>query len=174
MLDRDGRWVPIVAGPDVMVCDTGDMMQLISAGRLPSTTHRVVNPAAGGDGGRLSLPFFVHPHPSWVLTPMIAGHCEPIEARVGSYMPADLLLGLSQHLNRRQQANWIVEVVRKALCALRDGEPFALTADLAPMEELTSKRKSRAKAAPVAEPTKKEPVRKKKKAAKRKKAAKKP
>ncbi|MFZ5475988.1 MAG: isopenicillin N synthase family dioxygenase [Myxococcota bacterium] len=69
LLTRDGRWMAVDVPPDVMVCDTGDMMQLLTGGRLPATTHRVVNPG-GPDGGRLSMPFFLHPHPDWMLTPM--------------------------------------------------------------------------------------------------------
>ena len=68
LLDRDGRWVPIQATPGVFICDTGDMMQVLSAGRLPSVTHRVVNPP-NSDGGRLSMPFFMHPRPDAHLTP---------------------------------------------------------------------------------------------------------
>lgn len=59
---REGRWLPIASPPGALVVDTGDMMQLLSGGRLPSVTHRVVNPE-GADGGRLSMPFFLHPRP---------------------------------------------------------------------------------------------------------------
>ncbi|MDP2316338.1 MAG: 2-oxoglutarate and iron-dependent oxygenase domain-containing protein [Pseudomonadota bacterium] len=69
LLTREGVWMPVHVPPDVMVCDTGDMMQLLTGGRLPATTHRVVNPG-GRDGGRLSMPFFLHPHPDWMLTPL--------------------------------------------------------------------------------------------------------
>lgn len=68
LLTRDGRWMAVETPPDVMICDTGDMMQLLTSGRLPATTHRVVNPEAS-DGGRLSMPFFLHPHPDAVLAP---------------------------------------------------------------------------------------------------------
>lgn len=69
LLTREGEWMPVHVPPDVMVCDTGDMMQLLTGRRLPATTHRVVNPG-GRDGGRLSMPFFLHPHPDHVLTPL--------------------------------------------------------------------------------------------------------
>ncbi len=69
LLTRDGRWTPTVVPPNVLVADTGDMMQYLTAGRMPSTTHRVVNPDVS-DGGRYSLPFFVHPHPDGLLTPL--------------------------------------------------------------------------------------------------------
>ncbi len=80
LLTREGEWMPVHTPPDVMICDTGDMMQLLTGGRLPSTTHRVVNPEGGGDGGRLSMPFFVHPHPEHVLTPLVPGTGTPIRA----------------------------------------------------------------------------------------------
>jgi len=44
------------------------MMALLTGGRLPATTHRVVNPPTS-DGGRYSMPFFLHPHPDALLTP---------------------------------------------------------------------------------------------------------
>ena len=71
LLTRDGEWMAVEVPPDTMVCDTGDMMQLLTGRRLPATTHRVVNPRGGGqDGARLSMPFFLHPHPDAMLTPM--------------------------------------------------------------------------------------------------------
>lgn len=62
LLTRDGAWLPIESAPGALICDTGDMMQLVSGGRLPAVTHRVVNPE-GVDGGRRSMPFFLHPRP---------------------------------------------------------------------------------------------------------------
>lgn len=77
LMTREGEWMPVYTPPNVMLCDTGDMMQLLTAGQLPATTHRVVNPE-DSDGGRLSMPFFVHPHPDYVLTPMRPGYADPI------------------------------------------------------------------------------------------------
>jgi isopenicillin N synthase-like dioxygenase len=68
LLTRDGRWMAVETPPDVMICDTGDMMALLTNGRLPATTHRVVNPEQS-DGGRLSMPFVLHPRPDAVLRP---------------------------------------------------------------------------------------------------------
>ncbi len=79
LLTRDGEWMAVNAPPDVMVCDTGDMMALVTGGRLPATTHRVVNPE-GSDGGRLSMPFFLHPHPDYILKP-ITGEGRAVKAR---------------------------------------------------------------------------------------------
>ena len=69
---RDGRWLAVNPPPNVMVCDTGDMMALLTGNRLPATTHRVVNPETG-DGGRFSMPFFLHPHPDALLVEEIPG-----------------------------------------------------------------------------------------------------
>ncbi len=70
LLDREGRWLPIDAPGGVMVCDTGDMMALLTGGLLPATTHRVVNPHAGDSRSRYSLPFFLHPRPDAWLEPL--------------------------------------------------------------------------------------------------------
>ena len=79
LLDRDGTWRSIITPPDVMVCDTGDIFQRLTGGLLPATTHRVVNPPGGANVARYSMPFFVHPRPSWVIQP-IQGDEAPITA----------------------------------------------------------------------------------------------
>jgi isopenicillin N synthase-like dioxygenase len=56
------------------------MMALLTGNRLPATTHRVVNPEQR-DGGRLSMPFFLHPHPEAVLAPEIPGFQREVRAR---------------------------------------------------------------------------------------------
>jgi len=51
-----------------IVVNIGDMLQRLTNHRLPSTTHRVVNPA--GDAAlqsRYSMPFFMHLNPEFVL-----------------------------------------------------------------------------------------------------------
>lgn len=70
ILTPDGRWLDIEAPPGSMICDTGDMMALLTNGRMPATTHRVINPDGASDGGRLSIPFFMHPHPDALLAPL--------------------------------------------------------------------------------------------------------
>jgi isopenicillin N synthase-like dioxygenase len=79
LLTRDGEWLALETPPGVMICDTGDMMQYLTGGRMPATTHRVVNPPEGGDGGRQSMPFFLHPAPEAVLSPL-QGDAPPIRA----------------------------------------------------------------------------------------------
>jgi isopenicillin N synthase-like dioxygenase len=64
VLSRQGNWVSIGMIEGTIICNVGDMLQRLSNGRLPSTTHRVVNPSgAQALSSRYSLPFFMHPNP---------------------------------------------------------------------------------------------------------------
>jgi isopenicillin N synthase-like dioxygenase len=72
-------WRAVYAPPNVMVCDTGDIMQRLTSRRLPATTHRVVNPPGSANVARLSMPFFVHPRPDWVIE-SVDGDAPPITA----------------------------------------------------------------------------------------------
>ncbi len=59
--DHDGRWIAVNPPPGALVCNIGDMLQRLTNHRLPSTTHRVVNPAPERRGfARYSTPFFLH------------------------------------------------------------------------------------------------------------------
>lgn len=63
VLSRSGEWIPISMIEGTIVCNVGDMLQRLTNARLPSTTHRVVNPQ--GDlarTSRYSIPFFMHPN----------------------------------------------------------------------------------------------------------------
>lgn len=66
LLDRDGKWLPVRNNEKQLVVDTGDMLQVLTNGVLPATTHRVVNPDNFNDT-RYSMPFFVHPNPDTML-----------------------------------------------------------------------------------------------------------
>lgn len=66
LLDRDGKWLPVRNNEKQLVVDTGDMLQVLTNGLLPATTHRVVNPDNFNDT-RYSMPFFVHPNPDTML-----------------------------------------------------------------------------------------------------------
>ncbi len=74
LLDRDGKWMPVVSDEDEIVLDTGDMMSRLTNDVLPSTIHRVVNPP-NQDSSRFSMPFFLHPHSNASLAclPQCAG-----------------------------------------------------------------------------------------------------
>jgi isopenicillin N synthase-like dioxygenase len=68
LLDRDGRWLPINPPPGSVVCNIGDMLQRMTNHVLPSTTHRVVNPAPERRGvARYSTPFFLHFRPDYLI-----------------------------------------------------------------------------------------------------------
>jgi isopenicillin N synthase-like dioxygenase len=59
------------------------MLQRYSGGRLPSTTHRVVNPAPDRAAhARYSMPFFLHFRPDFLIETMPGGprHWPPIIA----------------------------------------------------------------------------------------------
>ncbi|HEX5775915.1 MAG TPA: 2-oxoglutarate and iron-dependent oxygenase domain-containing protein [Caulobacteraceae bacterium] len=68
VLDRDGRWLPINPPPGSVVCNIGDMLARATNHVLPSTTHRVVNPAPERRGvARYSTPFFLHFAPDHLI-----------------------------------------------------------------------------------------------------------
>ena len=68
ILAREGSWVPVTSIPGVVVVNIGDMMQRLTNHILPSTPHRVVNPAGARTGKpRYSIPFFLHPHPEFLI-----------------------------------------------------------------------------------------------------------
>jgi len=63
ILRRDGTWLPVSAGPGEVIVNIGDMLQRLTNHVLPSTTHRVVNPAGEWAlRSRYSMPFFLHPN----------------------------------------------------------------------------------------------------------------
>jgi len=74
LLDRQGQWRHIAAPEGTLVCNIGDMLQRLSGGRLPSTTHRVVNPAPErASVARYSMPFFLHFRPDYLIETMPGG-----------------------------------------------------------------------------------------------------
>ena len=66
-----------------VVVNVGDMLQRLTAGILPSTTHRVLNPApARAKFPRYSKPFFLHLNNDAMITPLqscldMGGRAEP-------------------------------------------------------------------------------------------------
>jgi isopenicillin N synthase-like dioxygenase len=80
LLSRDGEWLEVPAPEGSLVVNVGDMLQRQTGGLLPSTTHRVVNPAPERRHiPRYSMPFFLHYRPDWLITPF-AGSEPPITA----------------------------------------------------------------------------------------------
>ncbi|MFL2725502.1 MAG: isopenicillin N synthase family dioxygenase [Gammaproteobacteria bacterium] len=64
---KKGTWVPIKASSNAIVCNIGDMMQLVTDGLLLSTTHRVISYPESQSKSRYSMPFFLHPSPDIIL-----------------------------------------------------------------------------------------------------------
>lgn len=66
--DLAGNWHDVPCDFGSIAVNSGDMLQLASAGYYPSTTHRVVNPIGeGARRSRLSLPMFLHPADDVIL-----------------------------------------------------------------------------------------------------------
>ncbi len=61
LLTRGGDWLPVEVPEGAMVINIGDMLQRLTNHRLPSTTHRVINPPRECRHlTRYSMPFFLH------------------------------------------------------------------------------------------------------------------
>jgi isopenicillin N synthase-like dioxygenase len=68
LLDRAGRWRPVSPREGEMVVNIGDMLERLTNGLLPSTSHRVVNPPPDRRGRpRYSMPFFLHFRPDFLI-----------------------------------------------------------------------------------------------------------
>jgi isopenicillin N synthase-like dioxygenase len=67
LLDRDGKWLPVMTNEKQLVVDSGDMLSRITNDVIPATTHRVVNPD-DASSARYSMPFFTHPNPDTLLS----------------------------------------------------------------------------------------------------------
>ena len=61
LLAKDGTWLDVNPPPGALVVNIGDMLQRLTNHVLPSTTHRVRNPAGARSAhSRYSMPFFLH------------------------------------------------------------------------------------------------------------------
>lgn len=66
---RDNSWLDVPCDFGNLIVNIGDMLQEVSGGHFPSTTHRVVNPeGAQQNKSRISLPLFLHPRPEVKLS----------------------------------------------------------------------------------------------------------
>lgn len=59
ILSKENLWIPVTTIEGTIVCNIGDMLQRLTNHVLPSTTHRVVNPADATEA-RYSIPYFLH------------------------------------------------------------------------------------------------------------------
>ena len=80
VLSKDGSWIKVEPSTDAIVCNIGDMMQLVTDKRLKSTTHRVIQDEVVESKPRYSIPFFLHPAPSINLKSIFRDNDEGILA----------------------------------------------------------------------------------------------
>jgi isopenicillin N synthase-like dioxygenase len=66
LLGRDGTWRAVDGLAGEIVADAGDMLSRHLNLKIPSTTHRVINPN-DPEAVRYSMPFFCHPRPEVLL-----------------------------------------------------------------------------------------------------------
>lgn len=68
LLTTQGEWKAIAVPDGALVINIGDMLDRLTAGKLRSTTHRVVNPRGeAAYRARYSMPFFLHFRPDYVI-----------------------------------------------------------------------------------------------------------
>ncbi len=78
LLTRKGEWLDVTAPEGALVVNVGDMLQRQTGGLLPSTTHRVVNPAPERRHlPRYSTPFFLHFRPDHRIEPLVPNPAMP-------------------------------------------------------------------------------------------------
>jgi isopenicillin N synthase-like dioxygenase len=75
---RSGEWIDVNPPAGCLVINVGDMLQRLTNNVLPSTTHRVVNPAPERQRyARYSVPFFLHFRPDYEIRTL--GSCVSAE-----------------------------------------------------------------------------------------------
>ena len=68
LLTRGGEWLSVSPPAGALVVNIGDMLQRLTNHVLPSTTHRVRNPAGErARFSRYSMPFFLHPRSDFLI-----------------------------------------------------------------------------------------------------------
>jgi isopenicillin N synthase-like dioxygenase len=67
--DTKGKWHDIACDAGMITINNGDMLAMASGGYYPSTPHRVINPDAGQNVSRYSMPMFLQPRPEVILKP---------------------------------------------------------------------------------------------------------
>ena len=93
---RSGKWLDVNAPKGAVVVNVGDMLQRMTAGILPSTTHRVLNPAPERSKfPRYSKPFFLHLNNDALISPLqscldMGGTAEP-DITAGDYLTERLI-----------------------------------------------------------------------------------
>ena len=68
ILSKQGDWLPVNPPPNCIVVNIGDMLERLTNHVLPSTQHRVVNPAPErARHPRYSTPYFLHFRPGFLV-----------------------------------------------------------------------------------------------------------
>ena len=76
----NGKWIPIAAKSKSIVCNIGDMMELVTRSKLKSTSHRVVDHNVNASTSRYSMPFFLHPSHDVMLRSIVDNSSESVSA----------------------------------------------------------------------------------------------
>lgn len=72
-----GIYTPAIPREGTVLINVGDLLQLLTNGRARSTYHRVMTPPSHSNApdemlpARYSIPFFVHPHHSTIVKPIV-------------------------------------------------------------------------------------------------------
>lgn len=70
MQSWDGSWIDVTPRPYSLVINVGQVVENLSSGTYPSTTHRVLPTPSTATSARLSIPFFFCPPLDAILTPL--------------------------------------------------------------------------------------------------------
>ena len=93
LLDRSGLWLPVAPPPGALVVNVGDMLERLTNHMLPSTVHRVVNPAGpASERSRYSMPFFLHPRSDFLIEALPQCGTEPYPDNLPPPITADAFL----------------------------------------------------------------------------------
>lgn len=66
--NKQNQWIDIIANPQELVINSGDMLAECTDNYYQATSHRVINPGQQNNSSRLSMPLFLHPSDDVVLS----------------------------------------------------------------------------------------------------------
>ncbi len=101
LLTAQGEWKAIAVPEGALVINVGDMLDRLTAGKLRSTKHRVINPrGAAAYRARYSMPFFLHFRPDYVIEQLPSCVEErPVEERQPPISSHDYLMQRLREIN---------------------------------------------------------------------------
>ena len=82
VMTNEGAWVAVETQKGDLVVNAGDMLNMISGGKIRSTLHRVENKSPDPDIFRHSMPFFYHPDHIQDLHILETCRDEPVDRRM--------------------------------------------------------------------------------------------